>query len=238
VAGEQLPRHRRHRTDHGTDSDGTKTTLYTWSSGAEWSRHVFPASLGAIAPGDPRDNTGMPEDVFLGVLAPRSIGDLVTIVTYDHALDRPGNLGDKWAAPGDAGSSDPVVGQFSLPAYYEPIGRQVRVRSLIIQFRKWNMGGPDFMCEMQCRVNVLGRYGGGQKAGDLHRWFEPSERNPPIGDDPFGIGRVFDAGSDDSWRINVGEQGFGNGFQIQVPVMVGVAIREVVALVDVRTERV
>ena len=72
---------------------------------------------------------------------------------------------------------------------------------------------------------------------ELHRWFEPSERNPPIGDDPFGLGRVHDSGADDSWRVNVGEQGFGNGFQIEIPLMVGLAIREVVALVDVRTER-
>ena len=217
--------------------DGTETTLYTWSASA-WARHVFPKSLSAIAPGDPRDSTGMPEDVILGVLAPTTVGEPVTIVSFHHALDRPGNLGDQWAAPGDAGSPDPVSGQFALPTYWEPIGRQVRVRSIIVQFRKWNMGGPDFMCELQVRVNAHGRYGAGQKMGDLHRWFEPSERNQPIGDDPFGIGRVFDSGADDSWRINIGEQGFGNGFQIQFPLMVGLAIREVIALCDVRTERV
>lgn len=44
-------------------------------------------------------------------------------------------------------------------------------------------------------------------------------------------------GADDSWRVNLGEQGFGNGFQIEIPRMVGLAIREIVALVDVRTER-
>lgn len=133
--------------------DGSETTLYTWASGA-WSRHVFPRSLAAIAPGDPRDNTGLPEDVILGVLAPTTVGEPVTIVTFDHALDRPGNLGDKWSAPGDAGSPNPVAGQVAMPAYFEPIGRQVRVRSVIIQFRKWNMGGPDFMCELTLRVNA------------------------------------------------------------------------------------
>ena len=87
--------------------DGTETTLYTWSAGPHGRRHVFPASLAAIAPGDPRDNTGMPEDVILAVLAPTVVGEPVTIVTFNHALDRPGNLGDQWAAPGDAGSSRP-----------------------------------------------------------------------------------------------------------------------------------
>lgn len=219
--------------------DGDVMTLYTWSAGA-WARHVFPASLSALAPGDPRDSTGMPEDVLLAVLAPTTIGQDVKIVAFNHALDRPGNLGDKWSSPGDELGqpfTEPVAGQFALPSYWEPVGRQVRVRSVIIQFRKWNMGGPDFMCEIQARVSTLGRYGGGRRPGELHRWFEPSERNPPIGDDPFGLGRVFDAGADDSWRINVGEQGYGNGFQIEIPLMVGVAVREVVALVDVRSER-
>jgi hypothetical protein len=221
--------------------DGTETTLYTWADSA-WSRQVFGGRLAAIAPGDPRDSVGLPEDVILGVLAPSVVGEVPTIVTYNHGLDRPGNLGDVWASPGDAivDSAEiiPIAGQMALPSYFEPIGRQVRVRSVIIQFRKWNMGGPDFMCEIQLRVNSLGRYSGGRVDGELHRWFEPSERNQPIGDDPFGLGRVFDAGADDSWRVNVGGQGFGNGFQIEIPRMVGVAIREVVALCDVRTERV
>ena len=217
--------------------DGTATTLYTYADNA-WSRHVFPKSLAGLAPGDPRDATGLPEDVILGVLAPTVVGEPVTIVTFHHALDRPGNVGDDWAAPGDAGDPEPIIGQFSLPSYFEPNGRQIRVRSVIIQFRKWNMGGPDYMCEMQLRVNTLGRYGGGQNDGDLHRWFEPSIRNPPYGDDPYGIGRVTDSGADDSWRVNVGSQGFGNGFQIQIPKMVGVAIREIIAFIDIRTERV
>jgi hypothetical protein len=85
---------------------------------------------------------------------------------------------------------------------------------------------------------VLGRYGGRRNDGELHRWFEPSERNPEIGDDPFGLGRVTDDGVDDSWRVNVGSQGFGNGFQIELPRLVGVGIREIVALCDVKTERV
>jgi hypothetical protein len=216
--------------------DGSETTLYTWSDSA-WSRHVFPLSISSMAPSDVRDSSGMPEDTILAVLAPTTVGELVTIVSYNHALDRPGNLGDRYAAPNDPGEDQPVSGQFALPSYWEPIGRQCRVRSVIVQFRTWNMGGPDFMCEIQLRVNALGRYSGGRTDGDLHRWFEPSERNQPIGDDPFGLGRVYDAGADDSWRINVGQQGWGNGFQIEVPKMVGLAVREVVALVDVRTER-
>ena len=147
--------------------DGSETTLYTWASGA-WSRHVFPRSLAAIAPGDPRDNTGLPEDVILGVLAPTTVGEPVTIVTFDHALDRPGNLGDKWSAPGDAGSPNPVAGQVAMPAYFEPIGRQVRVRSVIIQFRKWNMGGPDFMCELhRCGLTRSAGTRGGAQGGGL-----------------------------------------------------------------------
>jgi hypothetical protein len=221
--------------------DGTKTTLYTWADGA-WSRATFSGRLAALAPGDPRDSAGLPEDVILGVLAPTVVGEVVRIVAITHSLDRPGNLGDTYASPGDAPLPGdqvvPLAGQCAMPAYYEPIGRQVRVRSVIIQFRKWNMGGPDFTCEIQLRVNVLGRYGGGRNDGELHRWFEPSERNPEIGDDPFGLGRVTDDGVDDSWRVNVGSQGFGNGFQIELPRLVGVGIREIVALCDVKTERV
>jgi hypothetical protein len=221
--------------------DGTQTTLYTWAAESAWTRHTFASRIAAIAPADPRDATGMPEDVLLAVIAPQVVGETVRIVTFNHHLNRPGDLGDQWSQPGDdtgQPNPPPIAAQVAFPGYWEPIGRMVRVRSVIVQFRKWNMGGTNFMCELQLRVNSFGTYGGGTNEGELHRWFEPSDRNMPIGDDPFGLGRVYDAGQDDSWRVNLGEQGYGNGFQVQIPKMVGVALREVIALCDVRPERV
>jgi hypothetical protein len=60
--------------------------------------------------------------------------------------------------------------------------------------------------------------------GEVAYWDEPCERSST-------------SGTDESWRINVGSQGWGNGFQLHILKMMGVALREVIVLCNVRTER-
>jgi len=199
------------------------TQILTWSSSA-WTRHLFPQKLAGLVPVDVIDGSQMPADVIYSVQAPTIVGEPVVIGSYHHDLDRPGHLDDQYAAPTDAGLPDLVAGAVTFPTYWEPIGRQVRVRTLIIQFRKWASGIPTAKNEMWVRVNALGRYGGGLELGNSQPWVEPCER-------------ASTDGTDDSWRVNIGEQGYGNGFQIDFQRIAGVALREVVALCDVRTER-
>jgi hypothetical protein len=205
-------------------SDTTQTRIFSYYASA-WSRHTFPAPLGGFAPGDVRDGNQLPEDVVFAVLGPRTVGDPVQIVSYNHNLNRPGHNDDVWSSPFDVGGGGKFVsGNVSFPTYWEPIGRQVRVRSVIVQFRKWASGVVNSANTIRCQIDSIGTYQSGDRAGSVHDWIEPCERSSS-------------SGTDDSWRANLGDQGYGNGFRVSFPRLVGVALREVVVLCDVRTDR-
>jgi hypothetical protein len=202
------------------------THVLTYADNA-WTHQHFERAVAGLVPADVRDGMQMPEDVIYVAFAPTTVGDACVLGAYHHQLNRPGHATDQYASPFDVAFTAPpnlVAGYVSFPSYWEPIGRQVKVRSIIVQFRKWPSGVAETSNEMTLRLDAAGRYGGGDTQGRRHEWIEPCERSP--------LG-----GADDSWRVNVGEQGYGNGFRLSFPKIVGVAIREVVVLCDVRTER-
>jgi len=203
--------------------DGVDTHVWSWATSA-WTHHRTGFRLGALTPADVRAGSDMPEDVIYAAQRPTTVGDPVVVASLHHGLDRPAHASDQFAAPNDAGVGGLVSGNVSMPAYYDGVGRQVSVRSVIVQFRKWASGVADTVNQLRCRVDSLGRYSGGVTEGITHEWVEPCSRSSSDG-------------TDDSWRINVGDQGWGNGFQVHLPLVSGVAIREVVVLVSVRTER-
>lgn len=205
------------------DPTEAPTHILSWSNNA-WTHHHFPSKLGGLVPGDVTDGGRLPPDVIFAVIAPVTVGDPVQIGSFHHSLDRPGHTSDQYASPIDTAGSGLVVGEVSLPSYWEPIGRQVRVRSVIVQFRKWASGVAGARNEIQIRLDAHGAYGRGPTVGEVAHWDEPCERSSTDG-------------SDDSWRVNVGSQGYGNGFQLYFTKLVGVALREVIVLCDARTER-
>jgi hypothetical protein len=202
---------------------GNSWSRHPWQDRA-WTRHNFPAKLAGLVPNNAADGVAMPPDVIYAVLAPTTVGDAVVIGSHHHGLDRPAHVNDQYASPVDMGTTNLIAGSVSFPSYFEPIGRQIQVRSVIVQFRKWASGVANARNQIQLRVDSLGAYGRGVTSGDILYWDEPCERSTTDG-------------VDDSWRVNVGQQGFGNGFQINFPLLSGVAIREVVVLVTVRTDR-
>jgi hypothetical protein len=199
------------------------THVLTWADRA-WSHYNFPSKLGGLVPGEVNEGEQMPPDVIYAAIAPITVGDPIVIGAFHHSLNRPAHVSDPHASPSDYGAPNLIAGSVSFPSYWEPIGRQVRVRSVIVQFRKWASGVADTSNEIRLRVDAIGRYGGGVTVGESHPWIEPCDRSAA-------------AGTDDSWRVNVGDQGFGNGFQLHLTKLVGVAIREIIVLLDVRTER-
>jgi len=209
-------------TEH-VDPDEVPTHILSWADSA-WSHHHFPSRIGGLVPGNVVDGSAMPPDVIYAVVAPTSVGESVAIGSLQHGLDRPGHTSDQYAAPIDVVGTELVAGSVSLPSYWEPIGRQVRVRSVIVQFRKWASGVAGARNEIEVRIDAHGAYGRGEAQGEVAHWDEPCERSSTDG-------------TDDSWRINVGLQGYGNGFQLHFPKLVGVALREAIILCDVRTER-
>ena len=199
------------------------THLYVYERG-KWAYHTVPFAIGGMTPQDVRYGYAMPSGVIFVVNNPATIGTAVTIASWAHQTMRPAHLTDTWAAPIDTTATDLVSGSLELRSWYDGQGRQVRVRSVIVQFRKWASGVANSLNRINMNVTVHGQYEAGSTTGDVLQWYEPSER-------------ASATGVDDSWRANVGEQGYGNGFTITFPKIQGIAIREVIALVDIRTTK-
>ncbi len=207
----------------GEDSaiDGTDWLL--WKDRA-WTRHFTPFNLGALAPADVTDAADMPDGVVFAVARPDQVGLAPVILGFWHDSDRPAHSDDTWAAPVDYGDTDLVTGTFTLPAWFDGQGRQVRVRSVVVQFKKFASGIADTYNQMRCAVDALGQYGGGTVSSPPEPWVEACEAGTATG-------------KSDSVRFNFGEQGYANGFQVRFPALRGVAIQEVVALVDLTSTR-
>lgn len=191
----------------------------------EWTIHQLPVQLAGIAPSDVRHGYSLPFGVVFGAIRNTTVGDAVTFVSIQHDLQRPAHNDDDWSAPIDTTSTTGLVtGSMATPAWYDPQGRQVMVRNVQIQFRKWPTGIADSLNEMQVRVRPLARWNAGSMNTRSHLWAEPSARADPNG-------------TDDSVSFNFGEEGTSAGFQIEIPVMKGIAIREINVACELTTRR-
>jgi hypothetical protein len=207
----------------GDDGQGG-TKLYAYQEGV-WNHHRANARLGALAPNDVRQGSDLPRNTVYAVQRPVTIGEPCVIASIVHELGRPAHNSDQYASPIDQpGGSDLVAGSFSPAAWYDGQGRQVRVRWVQVQFRKWPSGLADTVNRMTLRIEALGAYGAGGVTSDPMFWIEPCER-------------ALAGGADDSWRVGFGEQGWANGFRLHFDPIAGVAIREIVVGVNLRTER-
>jgi hypothetical protein len=207
----------------GEDLSLTGTDWLMHRDGA-WFRHFTPFDLGALAPADVRDAASLPDGVIYAVARNASVGSAPIILSWDHSPDRPAHSSDTYGSPTDYSETELVTGTVTLPAWFDGQGRQVRVRSLVVQFRKWASGVASTYNQMRVAVDALGPYGGGKVTTTPEAWVETAAAASTDGDP-------------DSFRVNLGDQGWANGFQVRFPALRGVALQEVVALVDVRTTR-
>lgn len=206
-----------------SENDQAITELLTWKSSA-WTRHRFPFQVSGLTPHDVRAGYRLPDDVIYAVKRPTTVGETPVICTWEHDLNRPAHATDKYAAPYDLDHDDPVTGAFMLPNYFDGQGRTMRVRSLIVQFRKWSSGVAGMQNRLQATVTALGAYERGDETSRKIDWVQDESK-------------ASRTGTDDSVRMNFGDQGYANGFRVEFPMMRGVAIREVVVLVDVGRTR-
>lgn len=204
--------------------DGSTSKIWSYAE-TIWTHHTVPMLLGGMAPADVRGAYQLPEHVVFATKR-NYTAEPLRVWSIAHDIDRPALVSDRWASPYDQSMPTDVFvrGEASLPRWFDGQGRQCRVRSVIVQFRKWDQGVVGATNKITARVDACGPYEGGVQAGVEATWEEPMTGASP-------------AGTDDSWRFNVGEQGFANGFQVVFTGLYGVAIREVVVTVDVRTER-
>ena len=217
------PTHQKVYMAGDADADNNATDLYLMEDD-RWSYLSLPNAIGGITPSDPRCGCSLPSGVIFTVNNPTTVGNAVVISSLQHNLDRPAHTDDEWAAPVDPGETELVEGMFDLNAWYDGEGRQVRVTGLIVQLRKWESGVPDSLNRLSVQVDSLGGYESGSTQGDPVHWYEPSAL-------------ALAEGVDDSWRVKVNAP-WGNGFQIKFPRVAGVAVREVIATVEVRGRKV
>jgi hypothetical protein len=204
--------------------DGSTSKVWSYAENI-WTHHSVPMLLGGMAPSDVRGAYQLPEHVVFATKR-NYTAEPLRVWSIAHDIDRPALVSDQWASPYDQSMPTDVFvrGEASLPRWFDGQGRQSRVRSVIVQFRKWDQGVVGATNKITARIDACGPYEAGVKQGVEATWEEPMSGASP-------------AGTDDSWRFNVGEQGFANGFQVVFTGLYGVAIREVVCTVDVRTER-
>ena len=203
--------------------DGSVSRMVQRDEGM-WTTHEFSQLLSGITPQDPRYGYELPDWVVFGVKAPTTIGDPIEIFSYQHLLERPAHADDQWAAPGDFEGTSLVDGEFDTAAFYEPQGRIVMVRDVIIHFRKWASGVEDSLNELHVKIRPLSIIGGGTaQTNETHDevWTEPSNRSSTLG-------------TDDSITVGFGDQGWSRGFQINLHRLRGVAIREINVACEVR----
>lgn len=189
-----------------------------------WTLHKMFTKLSGLAPSDIRHGAKMPQGVIFGVSQNQQVGDAVEILSMQHDLERPAYITDQWASPTDGSDTNLVTGAMATPAWYDAQGRQVMVRNVQIQFRKWPSGISGSLNEFRVRVRPLARWQAGTIDTDTQMWTEPSDRSDSDG-------------TDDSLSLNFGSQGTATGFQIEITGMRGVAIREINVGCEVITRR-
>lgn len=206
------------------DSSVDDTMLINRDS--EWTIHQLATQLSGLVPSDVRHGYQLPSGVIFGAVRNSTVGDAVQLVSLKHDLQRPANAADQWSSPTDFGdaSLSLVSGAMATPAWYDPIGRQVMVRNVQIAFRKWPSGVSGSLNELQVRVRPLARWNAGSIETASQLWTEPSSRSDVDG-------------TDDSVSFNFGAEGTALGFQIEIPVMKGIAIREINVACEVITRR-
>lgn len=141
----------------------------------------------------------------------------------DLELDRPGFTTDDYARPGD-NSDTPLDVWFDLPEWWDEQGREVRVRSVIVNATKWNTGAAADN-NLTVTVTALDRFGALDNLDSSSQsWSEAGASTTTSGED-FRT------------TFNFGDQGSGGGFQLSLSALKGVAIKDIVVVLDVLESR-
>ncbi len=142
---------------------------------------------------------------------------------WDVGLDRPGFEGDTHARAGD-GSSTPVSGSVTFPEYWDRSADEFYVKAVIVDFRKWNTGGASNN-HFDLSVDTLRTYQAGTVASNTVSFDEAVASSSASG---TIARRIF----------GFGEQGVGNGFQLNFTNVKGIAFQRIEVVLDTRPARV
>lgn len=132
---------------------------------------------------------------------------------FDPDLSRPGFATDADARPGDD-STTPLDAWVHLPQWFDPNGGEIQVRSVIVDFRKWNTGAATTN-HFEVSARACNRYQQADALTSAVITFDEAGSASPT------------TGVDDRRTAFLGDQGSGGGFEVFIDHVRGVAIRSV-----------
>lgn len=123
---------------YGVQSYGNRDVLFLsgnsdllWRKNEAWSFHSVGEDVG------PWITRYFDDNVVLAYPGTSSVDPRFFMLAMN--IERPGFTSDQWAQPGDA-SDTPLDASFRLPDYLAPNGKEVRVRSITVDFVKYDTG--------------------------------------------------------------------------------------------------
>lgn len=138
--------------------------------------------------------------------------------TFDFRIDRPAFSSDTFAQPGDL-SDTPVDAYFTMPEWWAQPGTEVRVKQVVVDFVKYTTGATGSDCAFDLELDAFGMYENDDTASPTAQGYSESS-----------------GGSTDGIRdrkvFNVGEQGWGAGFQVGLSGIKGVSIKTITVVAE------
>jgi hypothetical protein len=186
--------------------------VYLGRENDAWSIHTLPTGISELAA-----SSGQGVIALTNKTTP-------SIYLWDLRIDRPAFTSDTYARPGDL-SDTPVDAYFYLPEHWSTPGTEVRVRQVIVDFVKYQTGATGDDCGFNLDLKSFGQFeNDGTESPTSQAWSEDGSA-------------ASTAGVRDRHVFNVGEQGFGAGFQVGFTGVKGVAIAGVTVVVDTQASR-
>lgn len=208
------------RPCYGVQSYGNRDVLFLadngkllWRKNEAWSYHQMTPDVGPWI-------TRYFDDAVL-LANPGSGSNDPDFYMLQMNIDRPASTSDTWAMPGD-NSDVPVDAHFSLPDYFDPAGRQFRVRQVTVDFIKYDTGASENN-NLDLKVEALGRL---HLDGNGDETYAAS-----FNEDGSGVAA---GGVRDRLVLPIGRSGYHGGFRVSLNNIKGVSIDRI--CVDVETE--
>lgn len=137
-------------------------------------------------------------------------------------VHRPGFVSDTHAQPGDD-STTPLDAWFHLPEWWHPRGYEAKVMAVEVEFTTWNTGTTetahfDLVVEAK-QPRLLNGASAGGVASQTYSFDE-------------AVASSSTSGTDRRVRFNVGDAGWGRGFQVQFTNIRSAAIQAVTVIVE------
>lgn len=193
-------------------TDGGNEGL-VWTPTSGFARHTFGSSVAFMSSWRADENYDSDAAIYGGS----------STANLTQWIPNPASSVPYGLSSNDGAASGQLQGVWYLPEYYSTSGKVLRVRNVTVQFTKYKYSSG-VTNEIVCQAVAKGSYESGDVTSTALTWSESANS-------------ASTTGTEDSVRFSFGDQGFGNGFQIQFTSLKGVTIKEVSVQCDERNRR-